>query len=66
MLARILTAKPAATFAEYVLRGHRIDAGECMHSMTEARARQLEGLGHQWRRCFPVSRTCIASHPGPA
>jgi uncharacterized protein YecT (DUF1311 family) len=25
----------------------RIDAGECMHSTTEARARELEGLGHQ-------------------
>jgi uncharacterized protein YecT (DUF1311 family) len=25
----------------------RIEAGECMRSMTEARARQLEGLGHQ-------------------
>jgi uncharacterized protein YecT (DUF1311 family) len=25
----------------------RIDAGECMRSMTEARARELEGLGHQ-------------------
>ena len=24
-----------------------IDAGECMRSMTEARARELEGLGHQ-------------------
>ena len=24
----------------------RIDAGECMRSMTEARARELEGLGH--------------------
>ena len=25
----------------------RIDAGECMRSMTEARARELEGLNHQ-------------------
>jgi uncharacterized protein YecT (DUF1311 family) len=25
----------------------RIDAGECIRSMTEARARELEGLGHQ-------------------
>jgi uncharacterized protein YecT (DUF1311 family) len=25
----------------------RIDAGECMRSMTEARARELEVLGHQ-------------------
>lgn len=25
----------------------RIDAGECMRSMTEARARELENLGHQ-------------------
>jgi hypothetical protein len=25
----------------------RIDAGECMRSKTEARARELEGLGHQ-------------------
>ena len=25
----------------------RIDAGECMRSMAEARARELEGLGHQ-------------------
>jgi uncharacterized protein YecT (DUF1311 family) len=25
----------------------RIDAGECMRSMTEARARELEGPGHQ-------------------
>jgi uncharacterized protein YecT (DUF1311 family) len=25
----------------------RLDAGECMRSMTEARARELEGLGHQ-------------------
>lgn len=25
----------------------RIDAGECMRSMTEARARELEGLDHQ-------------------
>jgi uncharacterized protein YecT (DUF1311 family) len=25
----------------------RIDAGECMRSMTETRARELEGLGHQ-------------------
>lgn len=25
----------------------RIDAGECMRSMTEARARELEGLGHR-------------------
>ena len=24
----------------------RIDAGECMRNMTEARARELEGLGH--------------------
>jgi uncharacterized protein YecT (DUF1311 family) len=24
----------------------RIDAGECLRSMTEARARELEGLGH--------------------
>jgi uncharacterized protein YecT (DUF1311 family) len=24
-----------------------LDAGECMRSMTEARARELEGLGHQ-------------------
>jgi len=24
-----------------------IDAGECMRKMTEARARELEGLGHQ-------------------
>ena len=28
--------------------GHRrLDAGECMRSMTEARAKELEGLGHQ-------------------
>jgi hypothetical protein len=48
MLARILIAKPVATFAEYALRGHhRPDAGECMRSMTEARARELEGLGHK-------------------
>ena len=25
----------------------RLDAGECMRSLTEARARELEGLGHQ-------------------
>jgi uncharacterized protein YecT (DUF1311 family) len=25
----------------------RIEAGECMRSVTEARARELEGLGHQ-------------------
>jgi uncharacterized protein YecT (DUF1311 family) len=25
----------------------RIDAGECMRNMTEARARELEGVGHQ-------------------
>ena len=25
----------------------RLDAGECMRSMTGARARELEGLGHQ-------------------
>jgi len=25
----------------------RLDAGECMRSMTEARDRELEGLGHQ-------------------
>ena len=25
----------------------RLDAGECMRSMTEARARELEGLGRQ-------------------
>jgi hypothetical protein len=25
----------------------RLDAGECMRSMTERRARELEGLGHQ-------------------
>jgi uncharacterized protein YecT (DUF1311 family) len=25
----------------------RVDAAECMHSMTEARARELEGLGHK-------------------
>ena len=25
----------------------RLDAGECMRSMTEARAREVEGLGHQ-------------------
>jgi uncharacterized protein YecT (DUF1311 family) len=25
----------------------RIDAGECMRNMTEARAHELEGLGHQ-------------------
>ena len=25
----------------------RIDAGQCMRNMTEARARELEGLGHQ-------------------
>ncbi|MHC2332723.1 hypothetical protein [Bradyrhizobium sp. USDA 4454] len=25
----------------------RLDAGECMRSMTEARARELENLGHQ-------------------
>jgi uncharacterized protein YecT (DUF1311 family) len=25
----------------------RLDAGECMRSMTEARARELEGLGQQ-------------------
>ena len=25
----------------------RLDADECMRSMTEARARELEGLGHQ-------------------
>jgi uncharacterized protein YecT (DUF1311 family) len=25
----------------------RIDAAECMRSMTEARARELEGAGHQ-------------------
>jgi uncharacterized protein YecT (DUF1311 family) len=25
----------------------RIDAGECMRSMTEARARELENIGHQ-------------------
>ena len=25
----------------------RLDAGECMRSMTEARAREFEGLGHQ-------------------
>jgi uncharacterized protein YecT (DUF1311 family) len=25
----------------------RLDAGECVRSMTEARARELEGLGHQ-------------------
>jgi uncharacterized protein YecT (DUF1311 family) len=25
----------------------RLDAGECMRSMTEARAKELEGLAHQ-------------------
>ena len=25
----------------------RLDAGECMRSMTEARAKELEGLGYQ-------------------
>jgi len=25
----------------------RLDAGECMRSMTEARAKEFEGLGHQ-------------------
>lgn len=25
----------------------RLDAGECMRSMTEARAKELENLGHQ-------------------
>jgi uncharacterized protein YecT (DUF1311 family) len=25
----------------------RLDAGECMRSMTETRAKELEGLGHQ-------------------
>jgi uncharacterized protein YecT (DUF1311 family) len=25
----------------------RLDAGECLRSMTEARARELEGIGHQ-------------------
>ena len=25
----------------------RLDAGECMRSMTEAHAKELEGLGHQ-------------------
>ena len=25
----------------------RVEAGECMRSMTEARARELEGRGHQ-------------------
>ena len=25
----------------------RLDAGECMRSLTEARAKELEGLGHQ-------------------
>jgi uncharacterized protein YecT (DUF1311 family) len=25
----------------------RLDAGECMRSMTEARAKELEGVGHQ-------------------
>jgi hypothetical protein len=25
----------------------RLDAGECVRGMTEARARELEGLGHQ-------------------
>ena len=25
----------------------RLDAGECMRSMTEARAKELDGLGHQ-------------------
>ena len=25
----------------------RLDAGECMRSITEARAKELEGLGHQ-------------------
>ena len=25
----------------------RLDAGECMRSMTEVRAKELEGLGHQ-------------------
>ena len=25
----------------------RLEAGECMRSMTEARAKELEGLGHQ-------------------
>jgi len=25
----------------------RLDAGECMRSMTEARAKELEGLGQQ-------------------
>ena len=25
----------------------RIDAGECMRNMTEARAKELEGVGHQ-------------------
>jgi hypothetical protein len=24
----------------------RVDAGECLRSMTEARARELEGAGH--------------------
>ena len=25
----------------------RLDAGECMRRMTQARAKELEGLGHQ-------------------
>jgi uncharacterized protein YecT (DUF1311 family) len=25
----------------------RLDASECMRSMTEARAKELEGIGHQ-------------------
>jgi hypothetical protein len=25
----------------------RLDAGECMRSMTEAHAKELEGIGHQ-------------------
>jgi hypothetical protein len=29
------------------LKAKRIDAGECIRSMTEARARELEGLGHK-------------------
>jgi hypothetical protein len=27
--------------------GDRIDAGECMRNMTQARARELEDIGHQ-------------------
>ena len=41
----IAAVLPKRTLDRIIAR--RLDAGECMRSMTEARAKELEGLGHQ-------------------